>query len=84
LRWQTISTRTLLGYLKKRTQMAILACKLTSKVKQETKKSCQCKFDFITASSTPDSVSLGEDSEPLIYQDRPIGQKAAKKQLKRK
>jgi len=23
--------------------------------------------------STPDSVSLGEDSELLIYQDRPIG-----------
>jgi len=23
--------------------------------------------------STPDSVSLGEDSEQLIYQDRPIG-----------
>jgi len=33
--------------------------------------------------STPDSVSLGEDSEPLIYQDRPIGQKAAKERLKR-
>ena len=32
--------------------------------------------------STPDSVSLGEDSEPLIYQDRPIGQKAAKERLK--
>ena len=34
--------------------------------------------------STPDSVSLGEDNEPLIYQDRPIGQKAAKERLKRK
>jgi hypothetical protein len=34
--------------------------------------------------STPDSVSLGEDSEPLIYQDRPIGQKAAKERLKRR
>jgi len=34
--------------------------------------------------STPDSVSLGENSEPLIYQDRPIGQKAAKERLKRK
>ena len=32
--------------------------------------------------STPDSVSLGEDNEPLIYQDRPIGQKAAKERLK--
>jgi TolA-binding protein len=32
--------------------------------------------------STPGSVSLGEDSEPLIYQDRPIGQKAAKERLK--
>jgi hypothetical protein len=31
---------------------------------------------------TPDSVSLGEDSEPLIYQDGPIGQKAAKERLK--
>jgi hypothetical protein len=31
-----------------------------------------------STSSTPDSVSLGEDSEQLIYQDRPIGQKAAK------
>jgi len=29
-------------------------------------------------------VSLGEDNEPLIYQDRPIGQKTAKKRLKRK
>jgi archaellum biogenesis ATPase FlaH len=29
-------------------------------------------------------VSLGEDNEPLIYQDRPIGQKIAKKRLKRK
>jgi len=37
-----------------------------------------------SAPSTPDSVSLGEDSEPLIYQDRPIGQKAAKELLKRK
>ena len=37
-----------------------------------------------SAPSTLDSVSLGEDSEPLIYQDRPIGQKAAKKRLKRK
>ena len=34
--------------------------------------------------STPDSISLGEDSEPLIYQDRPIGQKAAKERLKRR
>ena len=34
--------------------------------------------------STPDSVSLGEDSKPLIYQDRPIGQKAAKERLKRR
>jgi len=34
--------------------------------------------------STPDSVSLREDSEPLIYQDRPIGQKAAKERLKRR
>jgi hypothetical protein len=34
--------------------------------------------------STPDSVSLGEDSEPLIYQDRLIGQKAAKERLKRR
>jgi hypothetical protein len=34
--------------------------------------------------STPDSVSLGEDSEPLIYQDRPIGQKAVKERLKRR
>jgi len=37
-----------------------------------------------SAPSTPDSVSSGEDNEPLIYQDRPIGQKAAKKRLKRK
>ncbi|KAL9365124.1 hypothetical protein Peur_042997 [Populus x canadensis] len=37
-----------------------------------------------SAPSTPDSVNLGEDSEPLIYQDRPIGQKAAKERLKRK
>jgi len=37
-----------------------------------------------SAPSTLDSVSLGEDSEPLIYQDRPIGQKAAKERLKRK
>jgi len=37
-----------------------------------------------SAPSTPDSVSLREDSEPLIYQDRPIGQKAAKERLKRK
>jgi len=34
--------------------------------------------------SAPDSVSLGEDSEPLIYQDRPIGQKATKERLKRR
>jgi hypothetical protein len=33
---------------------------------------------------TPDAVCLGEDSEPLIYQDRPIGQKAAKEWLKRR
>ena len=37
-----------------------------------------------SAPSTPDSVSLGEDNEPLIYQDKPIGQKAAKERLKRK
>ena len=36
------------------------------------------------APSTPDSVSLEEDSEPLIYQDRPIGQKAVKERLKRR
>ena len=34
--------------------------------------------------STPDSVSLGEDNEPLIYQDRPIGQKATNERLKRR
>jgi len=34
--------------------------------------------------STPDSVSLGEDSERLIYQDRLIGQKAAKERLIRR
>jgi hypothetical protein len=36
-------------------------------------------------SSTPytsDSVSLGEDSEPLIYQDRPIDQNVVKERLK--
>jgi hypothetical protein len=37
-----------------------------------------------SAPSTPDSVSLGEDSETLIYQDRPIGQKVAKERLKHK
>jgi hypothetical protein len=37
-----------------------------------------------SAPSTSDSVSLGEDSELLIYQDRPISQKVAKKRLKRK
>jgi len=37
-----------------------------------------------SAPSTPDSVSLGKDSEPLIYQDRQIGQKAIKERLKRK
>ena len=37
-----------------------------------------------SAPSTLDSVSLGEDSEPLIYQDKPIGQKVAKERLKRK
>jgi hypothetical protein len=37
-----------------------------------------------SASSTPDSVSLEEDSEPLIYQDRPIGQKPVTEQLKRR
>ena len=37
-----------------------------------------------SAPSTPDSVSLGEDSESLIYQDRSIGQKAANERLKRK
>jgi hypothetical protein len=35
-----------------------------------------------SAPSTLDSVSLGEDSEPLIYQDRPIGQKAANEWIK--
>ena len=35
-----------------------------------------------SAPSTHDYVSLGEDSEPLIYQGRPIGQKAAKERLK--
>jgi hypothetical protein len=35
-----------------------------------------------STSSTPDSVSLGEDSEPLIYQDKPIDQKAVKERLK--
>jgi len=35
-----------------------------------------------SAPSTPDSVSLGEDSESFIYQDRPLGQKAAKERLK--
>jgi hypothetical protein len=70
LRWQTISIRTLLGYLKKRTQMTIWACKSTSKVKQ---KSHVNASSTSSAPFTPNSVSLGEDSEPLIYQDRPIG-----------
>ena len=34
--------------------------------------------------STADSVSLGEDSYPFFYQNRPIGQKAAKERLKRR
>jgi len=37
-----------------------------------------------SAPSTPDSVNLGEDNEPLIYQDKPIGQKTANERLKRK
>jgi hypothetical protein len=37
------------------------------------------------ASSAPsNSISLGEDSEPLIYQDRPLGQKAVKERFKRR
>ena len=63
--------------------MAIWACKSTSKVKQETKKSCQCKFNFIS-SIYPWFCSLEEDSESLIYQDRSIGQKVAKERLKHK
>jgi len=34
--------------------------------------------------STFNSISLGEDNESLIYQDRPIGQKAVKERLKRR
>ena len=34
--------------------------------------------------STVDSVSLGEDSDAFIYQNRPIGQKAAKERLARR
>jgi len=34
--------------------------------------------------STPDSVSLGEDGDTFIYQNRPIGQKAAKERLRRR
>ena len=37
-----------------------------------------------SAPSTPNSSSLGEDREPLIYQDRAISQKAAKERFKRK
>jgi hypothetical protein len=58
-----------LGYLKKR---------------NEKQKSHVNASSTSSAPSTPDSVSLGEDSEPLIYQDRPIGQKAANERFKRK
>jgi hypothetical protein len=34
--------------------------------------------------STADSVFLGEDSDTFVYQNRPIGQKAAKEQLRRR
>ena len=34
--------------------------------------------------STADSVSLGEDSDAFIYQNRPIGHKAAKERLARR
>jgi hypothetical protein len=57
--------------------MAIWACKSTTKGHASAS----------PASSTPftlDFVSLGQDSESLINQDRPNGQKTTKEWLKRR
>jgi hypothetical protein len=84
LRWQTISTRTLLGYLKKKNSNGNLSVQINIKGQTRNKKSHVNASLASLAPSTTDSVSLREDSEPLIYQDRPISQKVAKERLKRK
>jgi len=47
----------------------------------------KCHASVSPASSTPftlDSISLGQDSESLINQDRPNDQKTTKERLKRR
>jgi hypothetical protein len=61
--------------------MAIWACKSTSKANKKQKSHVNANSTS-SVLSTHDSVSLWEDSEPLIYQDRPIGQNVAKERLK--
>jgi hypothetical protein len=67
LRWQTISTRTLLGSrkeLKWQFEHASQHQRLNKKQKSHVNAS-----PTSSAPSTSDLVSLGEDSEPLIYQE---------------
>ena len=49
-------------------------------VKQETKNHGNTSPTSSTPSS-PDSVSLGEDNEAFIYENRPIDQKVTKEHL---
>jgi ABC-type Fe2+-enterobactin transport system substrate-binding protein len=57
-------------------------CKSTTKVKQKKQKGHTSASSISSTSFTPDSVSLGQDNELLIYQDRPISQKTTNEQLK--
>ena len=57
---------------------------LLIKQKQEKQKNHVNASPASSNPSTVDYVSLGEDSDAFIYQNRPIGQKAAKERLARR
>ena len=75
---QMISTRTLLGYLKKKNSNNNLSMQVNIKSQTRNKNRHENASPTSSTPSTPDYVSLGEDSETCIYQNRLIGQKAAK------
>jgi hypothetical protein len=62
-----------LGYLKEKNPDGNLSVQVNIKGQTKKQKSHVNASPVSSTPSTPDSVSLGEDSEPLIYQDRPIG-----------
>jgi hypothetical protein len=57
-------------------------CKSITKVKQKIQKGHTSANSISSTPFTPDSVSLTQNNELLIYRDRPISQKTTNEQLK--